>query len=358
MKNFYKKVLALVLVTVFILLTLTACSKAHTHDYFVSEYGLSKHYLKCACGDQIEQNHIIENGKCSVCNFADILDENKVVKFGAYPQSEVQDENLINELIKTAGNPKNSLDGWSSYNYYDSDLISNNMYYKDIEFNGEKYRGVYIVKYRPFWTYCDGTEFTTYQKVNGYMEGGVYWFKYEDIEWEYINKDGYQILVAKLALDSQQFNLEVAKQVSVYYNQSTVRTWLNQEFFNTAFSEEDKAKIMTVEVDNSASTTGLENNKYVCENTFDKVYLLSFEQMLSYFADDIRREKFPTDYAKSQGILLSLANDNKICWWLRSPTGWHIDSAWQVTAEGHYDYYFHGASSTSCGIVPVIHLSK
>ncbi len=356
MKKFYCKIFALILVSILILTTFSACNGAHSHSYSVADYNLSKHLLKCECGQQYEEKHAIAIDKCVVCDFSDVLVESKVMTFGTYPQSKVIDENLITALMNEAGNPTVTLDGWNSYNYYYNNVITDGMYYKDVFLNGEKYRGVYIVKYRPFWTYCIGDQSTTYQNINGYFQGGVYWFKFEPIEWEYIEKEQYKILVAKVVIDSQQFNLETSKQVSVYYNKSTVRTWLNEDFYNTAFSDEEQAKILTVEVDNSASTTGLANNKYACENTFDKVYLLSYEQMQAYYVDDIRREKLPTEYAKSQGIL-SYTND-KSCWWLRSPTGWHIDSAWHVTAEGHFDYYFHGANSTSCGIVPVIQVNK
>ena len=80
--------------------------------------------------------------------------------------------------------------------------------------------------------------------------------------------------------------------------------------------------------------------------------------MRAYFESDNEREKQPTDYAKCQGISVSDGNfDGNICWWLRSPTGWHKDSVWYVTAEGHYDYYFHGVNSVGCGVVPAIKIA-
>lgn len=50
------------------------------------------------------------------------------------------------------------------------------MQYADVEYDGERYRGVKFTQYR-----MDTTTYstTTWQDDNGYDTGTVYWFRYE-----------------------------------------------------------------------------------------------------------------------------------------------------------------------------------
>ena len=57
-------------------------------------------------------------------------------------------------------------------------------------------------------------------------------------------------------------------------------TCTDKGFINMVFTDEEKALIKTTLVDNSAATTDNFVNKYVCNNTNDKVYLLSFMDLI------------------------------------------------------------------------------
>lgn len=64
------------------------------------------------------------------------------------------------------------------------------------------------------------------------------------------------------------------------YAKSTIRAWLNNEFYKGSFrSEELRKRILNTEVDNSLASTMDETNENVCENTFDKVFLLSLKEV-------------------------------------------------------------------------------
>lgn len=69
------------------------------------------------------------------------------------------------------------------------------------------------------------------------------------------------------------------------YKNSSIRKWLNGGFLNKAFS--DDSLIATTEVNNSTASTCQNTNPYVCENTNDKIFLLSRQDMLNedYFTD-------------------------------------------------------------------------
>ena len=70
-----------------------------------------------------------------------------VVEFGWYPQTEVTDKDLINNLNAISGS-------WVNYNYFsgtgtrDDGLMEENssMYFKDVVYLGERYRAVKVYK--------------------------------------------------------------------------------------------------------------------------------------------------------------------------------------------------------------------
>ena len=57
--------------------------------------------------------------------------------FGSYPQSEVLDDSIISNLNKLV-----SEDNWIDFNYYDNGNVSSFMWYQDVIYDGNKYRGV------------------------------------------------------------------------------------------------------------------------------------------------------------------------------------------------------------------------
>lgn len=71
---------------------------------------------------------------------------------------------------------------------------------------------------------------------------------------------------------------------------SHIRSWLNSTFFETAFNSSKKEKIETTIVDNSASSTLDDSNKYACDNTSDKMFLLSYKEAKNYLSSDSKRK--------------------------------------------------------------------
>jgi hypothetical protein len=148
------------------------------------------------------------------------------------------------------------------------------------------------------------------------------------------------------------------------YAHSTIRRWLNETFYNTAFSELQKQIILTTTVDSRAATTASSTNQYACENTQDKVFLLSYQDVInsnygflsSDSMDDISRKKKTTDYAQSQGAYTNTTADyeGNGWWWLRSP-----DDGDTVFARGvYYDGYVRHSYVyiTNRGVVPALQI--
>ena len=214
-----------------------------------------------------------------------------IIEFGWYPQSEVTDSSIISELNSLAGDNKS----WTSYGYYsgtgsydDGQMKPGDyMRYKDVMYDSNKYRGVVFDTYRPSYTgYITGISGSyAHQDDNGYTYGTVYWFKYEPIEWRVLDP-ATGMVMAETVLDSQSYNNYVlcngtdeygygaywGDSAQTYYAnsyaQSSAREWLNEDFYNTSFSDEQQNIIAYTALDNSVYCESC--SAYDFEITYDK----------------------------------------------------------------------------------------
>jgi len=312
----------------------------------------------------------MQNGYCRHENY---------IYFGTYPQTKVTDTTIINSLKSLAGTLPTASNSqkWTSYKYYiEGSNTTDYMWYIDIEYNGDKYRGVYFSSYRPYWCGYSSSVDHSCQDDNGYYVNTLYWFLYEPIKWRILEEsNGYATILAELVLDSQHYYHDDYKGTktrngsSVYannYAESEIREWLNNTFYNTAFNTLQQGLIQTVNVENSARSTNPHNdatyygsgeNSYACNNTNDKIWLLSGQEVTraSYgfstsTGNNNTRGKSPTDYAKSQGVHTYNGNG---CWWLRSP---RCDLSFnaQYVADGGNSNCSSYVGSTHEGVVPAL----
>lgn len=302
------------------------------------------------------KGHTYTNGVCSDCGVKEpsyTRNENTVY-FGSYPQSEVRVDAMKTTLnAKLSGMPtKENPNGWTDYGYYANGEKDSFMWYIDVMENGVKYRGVYFTQYRSQDINYEGSENVTYQDDNGFYTGNVYWFKFEPIAWTILKEeDGKALIVCNLMIDAQ--NISLGGEKANNYAASTVRAWLNDNFYNTAFSDIQKEIIVTTTVDNSVASTGYSDyNDYACENTEDKVFLLSANEAQAYFKQSARIKQVTT-YAKIQGVGSPDAQGYVVsAWWLRSAARSDASYVKHVTSDGYIE--FDVARSTYGGIVPAI----
>jgi len=237
------------------------------------------------------------------------------------------------------------------------------MWYIDIRDETDGYRGVYFTSYRPYYT---TTSSDTYQDDNGYNTSSVYWFKYEPITWRVLDvQSNRAFLMADLVLDSQDYHYSTSERTiggsTVYannYKESHILSWLNDNFYNTAFTAAEKARIQTTTVDNSVASTGYDPNAYACANTSDKVFLLSYAEATSAtygLSTDASRQLQPSAYAQSQGVYTYTSNGNSN-WWLRSPNSGHAIYARYVSGSGSVSNNYI-VRSTYYGVVPALWIS-
>ena len=252
------------------------------------------------------------------------------VTFGSYPQTDVT-SSMGSTLTAVA--PAKS--DWNSYEYYISGEQSDFMKYYDLAYNGSRYRGVYFTKYRPYYWYYSSSSDYTYQDNNGYYTSTVYWFKYEPLTWRILDPaTGY--VICETIIDSQAFNNEYYTNgtkdpygYTAYYSDktyqhyannweySTIRQWLNNTFYNTAFTSSERSQIPCTKLTTPAFSTSY--SAFDVGETGDYIFLPTYQDMLntsygfssSYSSYDINRRAHASDYAKSQGIWVSTNSSYK-----------------------------------------------
>lgn len=168
--------------------------------------------------------------------------------------------------------------------------------------------------------------FGTYEQDNDTSNGA------EDIEWLVLAKENNKLLViSDKALDCQKYN---STSGLTTWAECSLRHWLNDSFFNAAFSKEERALIQstTVSADRNPAYGTDPGNA-----TTDKVFLLSINEAEKYFSDDQVRVCAPTAYAKADRE--HLYTTSTVCsWWLRSP-GINHNYAASVGTGGSVNYY-------------------
>ena len=210
-------------------------------------------------------------------------------------------------------------------NYKDSVSRADNLYgqYKEEKYKEEKLKNAKI---------GDIISFGAYEQDNNTSNGK------EDIEWLVLDKQGSKLLLlSEYALDFQPYN---TNHTNITWEKCTLRTWLNDDFLQAAFSDSEQKMIPTVTVsaDKNPSYSTSPGN-----DTRDKVFLLSITEVNKYFSSNEARKCAPTAYAKAQGAYTNdsykTADGEATCWWwLRSP-GFFQTIAESVDAVGSVSNY-------------------
>ena len=304
-------------------------------------------------GDPIV-SHNYEDGYCTVCGKvgSKYTRDGDYIYFGEYPQTIKADNVTVTSTTDSRG-------------YY---LGSDGFYYSKVT----------ATPYGSDFTFSTGATVTS---------GEVYYFKVEPIRWRILSTDGETALIlcdsiiAKMAYQPDYYesgdnyyttaNGAPSGTYANNYKYSEVRRWLNDNFYNTAFSELQRELILTTEVDNSAKSTNPHEtlwnngvNDYACENTSDKIFLLSTEEATdgaygfsaSNGFETVRR-MLTSDYSRATGAYMSTSalyyGNGR--WWLRSPNYLHSYIAREVDYDGLANNTYHGYYGNR-GVVPALRI--
>ncbi len=270
------------------------------------------------------------------------------VFFGMYPRTRCTGESDFTSI-------RNSIDysSMNQFEFYESGkIVKDTYYYYDFyleeEYLNKKFRYIEFKQSDPHHRMYDcnttydatsgnndssigewdtSAELDYYQKENGLSTG--YYF-YEPLKWRILSiNNGKAMLIATEALDSQQFyhsldNHEDGENgTTIYPNNweySDIRKWLNNDFYNTAFTKGCANYIQETQLDNvntsffrgSDGTLQIGKNSSTenQNNTIDKIFLPSVKDCSTaeygFYTDDDgwdpARKFLPTQYSKAMGI--------------------------------------------------------
>lgn len=223
-----------------------------------------------------------------------------VIEFGSYPQSKVKD----NELIKAFNSIPKS---WISYEYFKNGKKADYMYYFDFEYEGNCYRAVYFTEYRPLT--ANALESGGTQYGNGYYCNEVYYFKFEPLKWKILDTE-QGLVVCDNIIDSQPYiRTYYTQYYQCIYDESYIRSWLNDTFFVTAFDSNQQSVILETEYEQTNYVYDSASSQYsgvsMSYKLSDRIFLLSKDDVVNKeygYVNNGDRIVNETDYANCQGL--------------------------------------------------------
>lgn len=170
----------------------------------------------------------------------------------------------------------------------------------------------------------------------------------DDISWLVIDENESGILVISKYCIAQQ------RTSSSYetWETSVAREWLNGEFYNNAFTSDEKSKILTSTVVNKDNAnTGVDGGN----DTSDKLFLLSIDEANKYFSSNEERITYGTLYLQEL-----IREDDELDWWLRTPGKRNYKSIYQsyVSSGGYVNSDGTSVNVYNFGIRPAMWISK
>ncbi len=152
------------------------------------------------------------------------------------------------------------------------------------------------------------------------------------IEWYVLERDGSKALViSRYGLDAKPYHTSGE---NTTWETCSLRAWLNDAFFNAAFTREEQAAVLSSRIDNSAEQGNSKWSGKGSRDTEDRVFLLSCAEVERYFDSAKARICRPTVYAAANG---ASAAQGAGWWWLRSPGLTQKDAADVLTDGSLYD---------------------
>jgi hypothetical protein len=179
----------------------------------------------------------------------------------------------------------------------------------------------------------------------------------EPIQWIVIEKNSSTILLlSRYIIDYKPYDEDAEFGEYVTWSQCSLRTWLNGEFYNTAFGEKERERIETTRL----ATISL-YSFYDEPETNDKIFVFSISDIDNYKSsvEEQLSTAQGTAYAMAQGLKVGTVHGhaNSAGWWLRSP-GYRNANA-QTMSEGVYESLEMGESprDSNRGVRPALWLN-
>ncbi len=181
----------------------------------------------------------------------------------------------------------------------------------------------------------------------------------EPIQWIVLYADDKYDSAWLIACDVLDAHAYHSSWLRINWADSSIRAWLNDDFLNTAFTEEEQRYIILTDVDNSAAQTS-PHRPIGSDNTKDMVFLLSHAEVRRFTASYLNLQNCPTDYALARGVHVYKGKfevDGRYAcrWWLRSP-GDESNRAAYITNAGFFANYGENVNDKEIGVRPCIRI--
>ena len=168
----------------------------------------------------------------------------------------------------------------------------------------------------------------------------------ENIRWKTLDVSGNSaMLIAANCIDCRPFN---NVDTDVTWETCSLRTWLNGSFYNTAFSDSERSRILQTYVTNPNPPA--DYDAYGGNATYDYVFVLSYDECRSFFSDDSSRRTKGTEYALSRG---ANGDEDGVSWWLRTP-GYSQSDFMGISKKGYLWSDGYDVNFFEMGVRPVI----
>ena len=172
------------------------------------------------------------------------------------------------------------------------------------------------IDFKPFsfsLSSCKNAKVGDYIKFGSYpqtVDGQV-----QPIEWQVLSiENGKMLVISRYGLDAKCFDSS-----SNVWKNSEICNWLNGEFYNKSFTDQEKKSINF----SNLSDVG----------TSDNVFLLSEGEARKYFSNNDARRCKATDYVLKKNNW----SDGYFWWWLRSPNPDYSNYVYDVDSGGDID---------------------
>lgn len=282
----------------------------------------------------------------------------KYVLFGDFPSSKKSDEVEVDEEKSVQ---------MGEYTYF---LGDDDFWYCKADEKSAEYFKVEPIKWRILTENYNETGNTLLFAEN-ILQGGVHFFDSRDsytLNGKSVYANNYKYSNIRAYLNGIQNQAIIDNTGGGSYKRTD---WTDKGFLQTAFSEEAQKLIQVTKVDNSkksiqqyGKTSSYVNENYICDDTDDKIFLLSTNEVTNtnynfkegdWFGAGNGRVRKPTDWAQMKGVSQSKTSVYGGRWYFRSFSSsysYHaaiaIDSGMVANLEVYKD---------DCGIVPAIVVS-
>lgn len=177
----------------------------------------------------------------------------------------------------------------------------------------------------------------------------VYFGKYEQnadtsdgpeaLEWRVLDRnedEGTLLLITEEGIEHIKYNETAVNEdkTRVYWDRSSLRAWLNDDFYSGAFTAEEQACIETTTV---LGTDNIYGGVLPGPATEDKVFTLSRDECSAYFSSESDYLCPATEAAYRHGA--SVTGGDRICWWWVRDPGEPKEYAMHVSFDGTVHVY-------------------